>query len=58
MEIQGHGLECSYRTSGLPGKVIMINKNILMCCYTEDSEAIKLYNLLNKNDKSNQIEID
>ena len=57
MEIQGHGLECSYRTSGLPGKVIMINKNILMCCYTEDSEAIKLYNLLNKNDKSNQIEI-
>ena len=57
METQGHGLECSYRTSGLPGKVIMINKNILMCCYTEDSEAIKLYNLLNKNDKSNQIEI-
>lgn len=52
-----HGLECSYRTKNLPGKVIVINKNILMCCYTEDYQAIKLFELLDKNEKQNQIEI-
>jgi hypothetical protein len=56
-EPDGHGLTCSYRTSGLPGKVILINKNILMCCYTEGLEALKLYNLLNKLDKNEQVEI-
>jgi len=52
-----HGLECSYRTANLPGKVIVINKNILMCSYTEESQANMLYKLLNKNNKQNQIEI-
>lgn len=54
---EGHGLECSYYTNGLPGKVIYINPNILMCCYTEESQAIQLKNLLDKNSKSEQIEI-
>ncbi len=53
----GHKLNCSYRTNGLPGKVIMINDNILMCSYTENYQAVELYNLLNKNDKKNQINI-
>lgn len=52
-----HGLTSSYRTSGLPGKVIFINKQILMCCYTEDYQASELFKLLNKNSKKNQIEI-
>lgn len=54
---EGHGLECSFRTNGLVGKVIYINPNVLMCCYTEDFQAIQLNNLLNKNSKSEQIEI-
>lgn len=52
-----HGLTYSYRTSGLPGKVILINKNILMCCYTEEIPAIKLLELLKKNTKETQLEI-
>lgn len=52
-----HGLTCSYRTNNLPGKVILINEHILMCCYTESYQATQLYNLLNKNDKASQIEI-
>ena len=54
---EGHGLECSFRTNGLPGKVIFINPNILMCCYTEEFQAVELNNLLNKNSKQEQIEI-
>ena len=52
-----HGLTCSYRTNNLPGKVILINEHILMCCYTESYQATQLFNLLNKNDKASQIEI-
>jgi hypothetical protein len=52
-----HGLECSYRTNGLVGKVIVINPNVLMCCYTEESQAVELNNLLSKNSKQEQIEI-
>lgn len=54
---EGHGLECSFRTNGMVGKVILINPNILMCCYTEESQAVELNNLLNKNSKQEQIEI-
>lgn len=54
---ESHGLKCSYRTSNLPGKVILINDNVLMCCYTENEQAIKLYNLLNKNNLTEQIDI-
>lgn len=53
----GHGLKCSFRTNGLPGKVIYINSNILMCCYTEEYQSIQLNRLLDKNSKSEQIEI-
>jgi len=53
----GHGLECSFRTSFLPGKVIIINKNILMCCYTEAEDSLKLLQILEKNDKITQINI-
>ena len=52
-----HGLECSYRSNGLVGKVIIINPNIIMCCYTEESQAVELNNLLSKNSKQEQIEI-
>lgn len=52
-----HGLECSYRTNGLVGKVIVINPHILMCCYTEESQAVELEKLLEKNSKQEQIEI-
>lgn len=52
-----HGLTCSYRTNNLPGKVILINKNILMCCYTEGYQATQLINLLRKNNNQAQSEI-
>lgn len=54
---KSHGLTCSYRTTGLPGKVILINEHILMCCYTEESDATKLLNLLGKNTKQTQLDI-
>lgn len=53
----GHGLKFSYKTSGLAGKVILINNNILMCCYTEELDAIKLNNMLSNKSKSEQAEI-
>ncbi len=53
----GHGLKFSYKTCGLPGKVIIINDNILMCCYTEDSDAVKLNQLLSTKSKNEQAEI-
>ena len=31
------------------GKVIYINPNVLMCCYTEENQAVQLNDLLNKN---------
>ncbi len=52
-----HGLTCSYKTTGLAGKVIRINNNILMCCYTEGSNAVNLSYLLNKYDKEGQIDV-
>ena len=52
-----HGLNCSYRTNGMVGKVIYISDKILMCCYTEGIQASELNNLLKKNNKQNQIEI-
>jgi hypothetical protein len=53
----GHGLKLSCKTSGLPGKVIIINENILMCCYTEDLNAYKLNMLLYNKPINEQIEI-
>lgn len=53
----GHNISQSFKTSGLAGKIIYINPNILMCAYTENSDSIKLFNLLNNKTKSNQIEI-
>jgi hypothetical protein len=53
----GHGLNTSYKTSGLVGKVIYINKNILMCTYTEESDALKLNKLLENKTKEEQEEI-
>lgn len=52
-----HGLNYSYRTSGLVGKVIYINKNILMCSYTEERDADKLKKLLENKNKESQCEI-
>lgn len=52
-----HGLKYSYRSDGMVGKVIYINPNILMCCYTENIQASELNNLLKKNSKQEQINI-
>jgi len=53
----GHGLTNSVFTHNLPGKIIVMNKNILMACYTEGYNAIKLKHLLEKNTKEDQIDI-
>ena len=53
----GHGLKFSYKTSGLVGKLIPIDKHILMCSYTEESDAAKLYNLIKSKTKEEQCEI-
>jgi hypothetical protein len=53
----GHKLTSSYRTSGLPGKIIVINDKILMCCYTEDNDAVRLKKILDKKNKSEQIDL-
>ena len=55
----GHGLDCSYKSFGIIGKVILINDKILMCSYTEDIDALNLFQLLEKNNsnKLNQIQI-
>ena len=52
-----HGINCSYRSDSMVGKVIYINPNILMCCYTENIQALELNNLLKKNSKQEQIDI-
>lgn len=52
-----HGLKYSYKTSGLAGKVIKINDNILMCSYTEELDAIRLKKLLENKPKETQCEI-
>ena len=52
-----HGLKYSYKTSGLVGKVIKINDNILMCSYTEELDAIRLKKLLENKPKETQCEI-
>jgi len=53
----GHGLECSYKTSGLVGKVIYINDKILMCVYTEELNASKIKKLLEHKTKTEKMEI-
>jgi hypothetical protein len=53
----GHGLKCSYKTSGLVGKVIYIDDKILMCVYTEELDAYKINKLLEHKTKSVQLEI-
>lgn len=53
----GHGLTYSIRTSNIPGKINIINDNILMACYTESYDAIELQKILEKNNKIDQIEI-
>ena len=53
----GHGLNFSYKTSGLISKVIVINKNIIMCSYTEEADANKLNELLSNKSKTFQMEI-
>lgn len=53
----GHGLKYSYKTSGLLGKVIPIGENILMCSYTEESDAVKLNNLIKNKTIETQCEI-
>lgn len=52
-----HGLKYSYKTSGLVGKVIVINDKILMCSYTEEQDAIKLKKILENKSRSAQLEI-
>lgn len=52
----GHKLLSSYRTSGLPGKIIVISDKILMSCYTEDEDTVKLKKILDKKNKSEQID--
>jgi len=54
---KGHGLKNSMFTSNIPGKVIIMSKNIIMACYTESINALELYNLLYKNNKQKQIDI-
>ena len=53
----GHGLKCSYKTSGLVGKVIYIDDKILMCVYTEEIDAYKINKLLENKTKLVQLEI-
>lgn len=55
--INSHELKYSYKTSGLVGKVIPINNNILMCSYTEEQDAIKLKKLLENKSIKTQCEI-
>lgn len=53
----GHNITQSYKTIGLAGKIIYINPNILMCSYTENLDAIKLFNLLKNKNKLEQIDL-
>lgn len=55
--INGHNIKNSIRTQNIPGKIIYINEKILMACYNESYNANKLYDLLNKNNKSSQLNI-
>lgn len=49
-----HGLDCSYRTNGLAGKIIYINPHILMCCYTEENQASQILHLIENKTKQNK----
>ena len=53
----GHKLLATCKTQGPIGKTIIINEQILMLCYNESKEAIKLNILLNKLEKQEQIEV-
>ncbi len=53
----GHKLKNSIRTQNILGKVIKMSDKIMMVAYTEFYMAEKLYDLLNKNNKSDQINI-
>jgi hypothetical protein len=55
---KGHGLVNSMFTSNIPGKVIIMSDKIIMACYTESINAVELYNLLNKNNKNKESQID
>ena len=54
----GHGLKNSMFTSNIPGKIIIMSDKIIMACYTEYINASELYNLLNKNNKNKELQID
>lgn len=53
----GHGITNSIKTQNVPGKVIVINPNILMACYTEYYNASRLYKLFGKNSKEDNINL-
>jgi hypothetical protein len=43
---KGHGLANAIRLDGLSGKTMIMNKNILMLCYTESVNATNLYSAI------------
>lgn len=51
----GHGIKNSIKSQNIPGKVIVINPNILMACYTEYYSASRLLELFGKNTKQDNI---
>jgi monoamine oxidase len=54
---KGHGIKNSMFTSNIPGKVIIMSDKIIMACYTENANALELYNLLYKNNKNKELQI-
>jgi hypothetical protein len=53
----GHKITNSIKSQGILGKLILINDNILMTCYTECERATELNNLLKNNNKKEQIDL-
>jgi len=54
---KGHGITNSIKTPNIPGKIIVMNPNILMACYTEYYNAKRLLELFGKNTKEDNIEL-
>jgi hypothetical protein len=51
----GHGIINSIKTKNLPSKIIRMNDNILMICYTESYNAVLLNNFFQNHNKEEQI---